>query len=135
MENKKITKIGTNERARRVIRFLAYFMFFYFGWRLIALPFIFAGGKESLTEFYGGTLFFVINLVSSVVFIALGLIAAYYLTKFKKWALITLIVLISLHAINILITTYGMGRVKLPVVQVTVLIFLILGFRYIKNAE
>ncbi|MEM4265952.1 MAG: hypothetical protein QXX65_02665, partial [Candidatus Woesearchaeota archaeon] len=62
-------------------------------------------------------------------------IAAYYLTKFKKWALITLIVLISLHAINILITTYGMGRVKLPVVQVTVLIFLILGFRYIKNAE
>ncbi|MCX8158841.1 MAG: hypothetical protein N3D20_00925 [Candidatus Pacearchaeota archaeon] len=132
MKNKIDTKIGN---SRKYLKFLAFFMFFYFGWRLIALPFLFIIGKNELVELYGGVLFFSINIISSIIFVSAGIISAYNLLKFKKWALIMLTILISLHAISILINTYSLGKIKIPITQITVLLFALTGFRHIKNAQ
>jgi hypothetical protein len=130
--NKKI-----KEAARKYIKYLAYFMYFYFGWRLIAVPIIFFMGSRELTEFiFGGTIGFVLNLIIGIAFIIFGLISAYNLSKFKRWALTALTILISLHITSILLNSYLLlGKVKIPLIQIAILIFTIGGFKYLKNAQ
>jgi len=130
----KINK-KTKEAARKYIKYLAYFMYFYFGWRLIFTPLVFFRGKEGLIE-YGGIAWFIFSLILGLVFVVFGLVCAYKLTKFRRWALIALTILIMLHAISIAGNSLLLlSKMKIPLVQIAILIFMIGAFKQLKNAQ
>ena len=126
-KNKKI------ESGKKYVKYLSCFMFFYFGWRILAIPILFYFGAGELIGFFSSQLWFYLNLISSFCFALFGLICSYYFMKMKRWALISLIILFILHSGSILLNSYSLGQIKLPLVQITAIILLITVYRYVKK--
>ncbi len=125
MKKKKTDK---KESSRKYIKAIAYLVFFYFGIRLILIPVVFIG-------VVGLDAFGIFNLVLNLGIVVFGLFAAYKLLKMKRWALIAVAIIFGIQIINMLAWGAYFGSVKAPIVQIAILIFIISGFRYLKNAE
>ena len=119
----KKKKISPKEASRKYVRMIAYFLFFYFGIRLILIPVFIA-------ETFG-----LVNLVLNLAIVLFGIFAAFKLLKMKKWALIAVIVIFVIQILNGLIWSAYMGSFRLPIVQIAILIALIGGFKQLKNAQ
>jgi hypothetical protein len=126
MKTKK--KKDPKEQSRKYIKILAYLMFFYFGIRLILVPVIFSAGAADVM---GG----IIGLVINIAIIVLGLVAAFYLLKMKKWALTTLVVLFIINIVSVFVAAASYGVTKIPLVQIAILIMIINGYKQLKNVK
>ena len=109
-------------------RVVSYFLYFYFGMRLLILPIL--AFQEEVVEFFG-----IFDIIFNIGIALFGLYATYQLRKMKKWALIALIALFILSIISILVTSNYLGETKLPTIQVVALAFLIGGYRQLKKNE
>ena len=123
----------TNGSGKKYVKSLSYFMFFYFGLRLIATPILYFSSAGELMKLLTSQLWFYFNFVISLGLALFGLVCSYYLMKMRKWALISLIVLLVLHTGSILLNSSYLGQTKLPLVQIAALIMLIGAFRYLKK--
>src|SRR3989344_5701026 len=109
-------------------RVVSYFLYFYFGMRLLILPIL--AFQEEVVEFFG-----IFDIIFNIGIALFGLYATYQLRKMKKWALIALIALFILSIISILVTSNYLGETKLPTIQVVALAFLIGGYKQLKKNE
>ena len=122
MKNKSKNKI---DGSKNYIKWTVYFMYFYFGIRLILIPITFAaGGLEILG---------VGNLVLNLAIGVLGLVSAYKLSQHKRWALITLVAIFVVSIASLLYIAQIIGIQKIPLVQIAALLMLIGAFRHIKK--
>ena len=133
MQNKIDNK--TKEGARRYIKHLSYFLYFYFGISGIFMPFVFFGGGGRLAALFGGTVLFDWNIVVNFVTLLIGLISTYKLSKFNRTALVVLAAIFIVGILTKTLFSLSIGMIKIPVFQIATLFGIIGGFRHIKNAR
>jgi hypothetical protein len=91
------------------------------------IVFAFAPG---VTEFLG-----IINVIFNIMLLAAAIISCIYLLKARKWALITIIVILIINIISTIGWALYMGRFKLPIAPIFFLMFSIGAFRHLKKIK
>lgn len=119
--NKKFKLFRYNEGyVNTVLKLLPYLTFFYFGLSLLLLPFIIS--VQEAREAVG-----IVSVILSIPIAIFGIICGVYLRKRKKWAVISLIAIVSLNLLGKILIISSSGEGSPPVLEMAYLAFLIIG--------
>ena len=119
---KKINEKETTKKKMSNFKLIGYLTIFYFA--LIGILSLVVYSNAEIRESFG-----LLNLILTPVLIILGLYLGYEITRKKKWAVISTLVLASYQLIVRVVNMYAFDSVKLPISEIGTIIILIYALK------
>ena len=123
LEVKTEPKKDNIEKAKKSVRIIAYVTIVIFAFRLLFSIIL----SQDFKNYFG-----IFSLIFGILILIFGLICGFFLLKFKRWALISLIVIAIINIFGLVFLSISLGQFKFPFSQLAYLTLILYGYKSFK---